>query len=442
MTTCSSRVSTVDLCDLYWDSIGPNIQQAFQGLVSLGGKRTCAGPAMTVTCVDDNVLIRELVSSPGNGQVLVIDGGTSANRALLGDVQTAKAMNNGWAGLVINGYVRDRELLSFMALRFLLGVAEAGFFPGMVLYISYWFPQEYRGRLTALFMTAIPLSALIGAPLSGFLLESANFLSIASWKWMFIIEGVPAIVLGVVVLIYLTDRPSEAKWLTPEEKDWLIFKLSVEKTGGHLSSFKDAFKSLDVMLMGVIHLGFAVGSYGIAIWLPQILKAHRLSSFHIGLMSMIPYGVAIVGMIAWGALSDKSPNRSLHVAASCMLGATGLLIAAAVPTLFGAIVGISISTLGVIAARPIFWTLPGSFLTGSAAAGIAFINAFGNLGGFIGPYVIGLIKDQTGSFTLGIVATSLPLALSVVAALVPAKRLAPLRADAATNTSESVQEPI
>lgn len=346
-------------------------------------------------------------------------------------------------GIVSTCFAFVQGPVSFMALRFLLGIAEAGFFPGMVLYISYWFPQEYRGRLTALFMTAIPLSALIGAPLSGFLLETASFWSIASWKWMFIIEGVPAIILGVVVLVYLTDRPSEAKWLTPEEKDWLVSKLSVEKTASHLSSFKDAFKSLNVMLMGVIHLGFAVGSYGIAIWLPQILKGHGLSSFHIGLMSMIPYGVAIVGMIAWGALSDKSPNRSLHVAASCLLGAIGLLIAAAVPTLSGAMVGISISTLGVIAARPIFWTLPGSFLTGSAAAaGIAFINAFGNLGGFIGPYVIGLIKDQTGSFTLGIVATSLPLALSVVAALVLAKRLAPLRAVAAANTSESVQEPI
>ncbi|SDI31477.1 MFS transporter [Pseudomonas abietaniphila] len=346
-------------------------------------------------------------------------------------------------GIVSTCFAFVQGPVSFMALRFLLGIAEAGFFPGMVLYISYWFPQEYRGRLTALFMTAIPLSALIGAPLSGFLLETASFWSIASWKWMFIIEGVPAIILGVVVLVYLTDRPSEAKWLTPEEKDWLVSKLSVEKTASHLSSFKDAFKSLNVMLMGVIHLGFAVGSYGIAIWLPQILKGHGLSSFHIGLMSMIPYGVAIVGMIAWGALSDKSPNRSLHVAASCMLGAIGLLIAAAVPTLSGAMVGISISTLGVIAARPIFWTLPGSFLTGSAAAaGIAFINAFGNLGGFIGPYVIGLIKDQTGSFTLGIVATSLPLALSVVAALVLAKRLAPLRAVAAANTSESVQEPM
>ncbi|MFP3848976.1 MFS transporter [Pseudomonas sp. W5-01] len=346
-------------------------------------------------------------------------------------------------GIVSTCFAFVQGPISFMALRFLLGIAEAGFFPGMVLYISYWFPQEYRGRLTALFMTAIPLSALIGAPLSGFLLETASFWSIASWKWMFIIEGIPAIILGVVVLVYLTDRPSEAKWLTPEEKDWLISRLSVEKTGGHLSSFKDAFKSLNVMLMGVIHLGFAVGSYGIAIWLPQILKGHGLSSFHIGLMSMIPYGVAIIGMIAWGALSDKSPNRSLHVAASCLLGAIGLLIAAAVPTLFGAMVGISISTLGVIAARPIFWTLPGSFLTGSAAAaGIAFINAFGNLGGFIGPYVIGLIKDQTGSFTLGIVATSLPLALSVVAALVLAKRLSRLRTDAATNTSESVQEPI
>ena len=334
-------------------------------------------------------------------------------------------------GIVSTCFAFVQGPISFMALRFLLGIAEAGFFPGMVLYISYWFPQEYRGRLTALFMTAIPLSALIGAPLSGFLLETASFWSIASWKWMFIIEGIPAIILGVVVLVYLTDRPSEAKWLTPAEKDWLV------------SNFKDAFKSLNVMLMGVIHLGFAVGSYGIAIWLPQILKGHGLSSFHIGLMSMIPYGVAIIGMIAWGALSDKSPNRSLHVAASCLLGAIGLLIAAAVPTLFGAMVGISISTLGVIAARPIFWTLPGSFLTGSAAAaGIAFINAFGNLGGFIGPYVIGLIKDQTGSFTLGIVATSLPLALSVVAALVLAKRLARLRADAATNTSESVQEPI
>lgn len=345
-------------------------------------------------------------------------------------------------GIVSTCFAFVQGPMSFMLLRFLLGMAEAGFFPGMVLYISYWFPKEYRGRLTALFMTAIPLSALIGAPLSGWLLETANFHGIASWKWMFIIEGIPAILLGFVVLGYLTDKPSEAKWLTNEEKNWLVSRLAAEKTPKHLSSFKDAFKSLNVMLMGIIHLGFAVGSYGIAIWLPQMLKGHGLDTLQIGLYTMIPYGVAIVGMVVWGAMSDKSPSRSLHVAAACLLGVIGLLIAAGVPTLMGAMVGISISTLGVIAARPIFWTLPGSFLTGSAAAaGIAFINAFGNLGGFIGPYVIGVIKDQTGSFTLGIVATSIPLILSVIAAVILAKRLAPARIRPPIKVSETIQEP-
>ncbi|WP_449431040.1 MFS transporter [Pseudomonas putida] len=344
-------------------------------------------------------------------------------------------------GIVSTCFAFVQGPTSFLILRFLLGVAEAGFFPGMVLYISYWFPREYRGRLTALFMTAIPLSALIGAPLSGWLLETANFWDIASWKWMFIIEGVPAIFLGIIVLVYLTDKPSQAKWLTDEEKQWLISKLAVEQTPGHLSSLRDALKSLNVMLMAIVHLGFAVGSYAIAIWLPQMLKGHGLETVEIGLLSMIPYAVAIAGMIVWGAVSDRSANRSLHVAASCLLGAVGLIITAAVPSLTGALVGISISTLGVIAARPIFWTLPGSFLTGTAAAGgIAFINAFGNLGGFVGPYVIGVLKDQTGSFTMGIIATSLPLLLSVVAALILAKRLAPAKAVCAPDVNKPVQQ--
>jgi len=321
-------------------------------------------------------------------------------------------------GIVSTCFAFVEGPISFMIMRFLLGVAEAGFFPGMILYVSYWFPPKYRGKLTALFMTAIPLSALLGAPLSGWILQAVHYGELKSWQWLFILEGVPAVFLGVVVFFYLTDKPENAKWLTPEQRTWLMSQLSSEKKSSHLSSLRDAVKSVDVMLLAIVHMGFAVGSYGISFWLPQILKEYALSNQAIGLLSAIPYIVATFGMVIWGGYSDQSGSRARHVAAGCLLGAVGLLAAIVFPSIEGVLIGISLSTLGVVAARPIFWTIPGSFLTGTAAAGgIALINALGNLGGFVGPYAIGAVKQSTGSYGLGLAAIAVPLLVSVVAIL-------------------------
>jgi len=327
-------------------------------------------------------------------------------------------------GIVSAGFAFVQGPISFVILRFVLGITEAGFFPGMILYVGYWFPPEYRGKLTALFMTAIPLSALVGSPISGALLQIGNFWTLSSWQWLFILEGAPAMILGVVVWFCLTDRPSDARWLTGEERAWLISRLEAENKQKHLSSLGAAIKSPEVILMAIIHMGFAAGSYGIGLWLPLILHGYRLEPLQVGLMSAVPYIFAVLGMVIWGSISDRRGNRTTHVALGCLLGAIGLGWAVAAPSLVGAIAGISLSTLGVVAARPIFWTIPGSFLTGVAAAGgIAFINALGNLGGFVGTYAVGFLKDRTGTYAAGMLALVVPLITSVVAALILARRL-------------------
>ena len=313
---------------------------------------------------------------------------------------------------------------SFYALRFLLGVAEAGFFPGVILYLTYWFPKRYRGRVTAGFMTAIPIASFIAAPLSGFLLQLDGF-GLKSWQWMFILEGIPSVLLGIVVLRFLTDRPSQATWLTEEQRSWLMTEMAaeheaaVQATGGHDHGLGEVLRSLlswNVLRLALIYFGLTTGLYGIELWLPQIVKSFGLSNIEVGLVAAIPYAAAIATMMLWASYSDRSGDRLNHVALACGMGCVGMGVAAAVsghPV--WTVVFLSVAIAGVMAARPPFWTLPTEFLSGrKAAAGIAAINSIGNLGGFFGPTLIGYAKEATGSFTLGLMVSCFTLLASTL----------------------------
>ncbi len=313
---------------------------------------------------------------------------------------------------------------SFYALRFLLGVAEAGFFPGVILYLTYWFPKRYRGRVTAGFMTAIPIASFIAAPLSGFMLELQG-LGLKNWQWMFILEGIPSVLLGIVVLRFLTDRPSQARWLTQEQREWLANEMEAERaaaaqtTGAHDHGLGEVLRSLlswNVLRLALVYFGLTTGLYGIELWLPQIVKSFGLSNVEVGLVAAIPYAAAIATMMLWASYSDRSGQRLNHVALATGMGCVGMGLAAAVaghPV--WTMIFLSMAIAGVMAARPPFWTLPTEFLSGrKAAAGIAAINSIGNLGGFFGPTLIGYARELSGSFTLGLMVSAVTLLASTL----------------------------
>jgi len=300
--------------------------------------------------------------------------------------------------------------VSFVLMRFLLGLAEAGFFPGIILYLTYWFPANYRALIVSRFMFAIPVSLLIGSPLSGWILTfSNNWMGIEGWKWLFILEGIPSVILGIATLFYLTDKPIDAKWLEPSERVWLQTQIDEEKASVESVRKYSLLESLvhpRVLVLGFVYLTMQIGIYGINMWLPQILKnIGGLSTLQIGFIAAIPFTAAGIGMLLWGISSDRNRERKWHLTVALILGAVGLLGSSffngnTVMT----IVFLSISSIGLYAAMPIFWTIPPMFLTGTAAAGgIALINSIGNLGGFAGPFAVGWIKDSTGNFIYGLV---------------------------------------
>lgn len=306
--------------------------------------------------------------------------------------------------------------MSFYVIRFLLGAAEAGFFPAAIFYVMYWFPKAYRVRITALFMTAIPLSGLIGAPLSAWLLSHDGIFGLRGWQWMFIVEGLPACLLGIAVFVFLPKSISDAKFLTEGEKQRLSQLMSSETQGGrHVASFWASIVDKRVLVLAIVQMGFTVASYGIGIWLPQILKEHQLSINMIGLLSALPYLVAVIGMVWWGKIARKRSSSLIDLVVACTVGGIGMFITAATSNLWFAIFGISVSLIGNMAARPMFWPVPTMFLTGGAAAGgIAMINSIGNLGGFLGPWFVGIARDLTGSFTWGVAFMAAFMILSAV----------------------------
>jgi ACS family tartrate transporter-like MFS transporter len=311
---------------------------------------------------------------------------------------------------------------SFYVLRFLLGAAEAGFFPGIILYLSYWFPARYRAGVVSLFMAAAPISVVLGSPISSALLEMHGLLGLKGWQWMFLMEAVPAVILGFVVLVYMTDRPEKAKWLRDDERQWLVNAMNAEhaaKAATASHSIWRGLADLRVLALALVYFGTSAGLYTLGIWAPQIIKEFGLSTMQVGLLNAIPPTVAVVAMVLWARHSDRTGERTWHVVAACIAASAGLMLAGAATSVVSVVAALTLVNIGISAAKPPLWSMPTMFLSGSAAAaGIATINSIGNLGGFVGPAMIGWIKDLTGSFQGGLYFVAGLLVLSAVLTLV------------------------
>lgn len=311
-------------------------------------------------------------------------------------------------GLVSMATVFAVGVRSFYVLRLLLGAAEAGFFPGVAFYLSNWFPAVYRTRIIAAFMAAVPISSVIAGPLSGGMLGMDGVLGLAGWKWLFVLQGLPVIVLGLVLLRVLAERPEDARWLTSEECAVIRRVLDAEERPREIHKFGAALTDARVLVLAGVQFGFLVGSYGVGLWLPQMLATGALSSMQIGVVTSGCYILATVAMILWGVHVDRHGHKIANLAIACLLSAVGFALAVAFASRFWvATACLAVAIVGINAARGLFWSIPPRFLTGMAAAGgLAFINSIGTMGGFVGPSAMGWLTDRTGSFSAGLFALS------------------------------------
>ncbi|WP_111892455.1 MFS transporter [Acinetobacter sp. MB5] len=325
-------------------------------------------------------------------------------------------------GLIAGGMAFVHSTTSFYVMRFLLGVAEAGFFPGIILYLSYWFPARHRAGVIALFMAAAPIATAIGSPISAALLEMHGLLNLAGWQWMFLLEAVPALILGVVVFFYMTDHPEKATWLAADEKAWLIQTMQQEHQQKQTHQHHSIIRGLTnpkVLALACVYFGTSAGLYTLGIWAPQIIKDLGVSAMTVGFLNAIPPILSVIAMILWSRHSDRTGERTWHVALACLIAVAGLVIATQTHNALGLIAALSIVNIGISCSKPPLWSMPTMFLSGTAAAtGIATINSIGNLGGFAGPAMIGWIKDQTGSFNGGLYFVAGLLVLSTVLTLI------------------------
>jgi len=320
-------------------------------------------------------------------------------------------------GLVSAATVLVSGPKSWYLLRFLLGAAEAGFFPGITFYLASWFPAEYRARMLAWFLVAIPVSSVVGGPASGLLLGMNGIGGIAGWKWLFLIEGLPVMLLGIAVLWVLSDRPENAAWLTEDERRVVCERIASERRDNEMRRLAPALRDPRVLILALVQFGFTAGSYGVGIWLPQIIKTAHLSNRAVGFVTGGCYAVASVGMIVWAARVDRTGRKIGNLVMACLLSTAGLLLAMLSGNFWLSLAWVTIALTGITAARAIFWTIPTRFLTGMAAAGgLAFINSIGTLGGFAGPSVVGWLKDRTGSFSAGLLAMSILLMMATLLA--------------------------
>jgi D-galactonate transporter len=315
-------------------------------------------------------------------------------------------------GVVASATAFVQGEISFFIVRFLLGIAEAGFFPGIILYLTYWFPRAQRAKVVALFFLAVPLSSVIGAPISTLLIQNGGgvFGFDAGWRLMFFLEGIPAVLVGVLVLVLLPDRPSRARWLSGREQRALEQRIADEDVAqvpqetGLWAGLRDG----RVVALSIVYFGIVFGLYVLAFFLPQVVSDLReqfdvrFSLVEIGLITAVPYAVASVAMVLNARHSDRSGERRLHVAVPAFVGAAGVAVALYLDSPYLVIAAMTVCAVGVYSAIPVIWQLPSAFLTGAgAAAGIALINSFGNLSGFAGPYLTGWLQDVTGSFRAG-----------------------------------------
>ncbi len=321
---------------------------------------------------------------------------------------------------------------SFYTLRFLLGLAESGFFPGTILYLSLWFPARERAQAIAVFMAAAPLSTAIGSPISGALMELPKFLGLMNWQWLYIIEALPAVVLGFLTLKVLTDKPEEAKWLESGDRAWLVTTLEAEREESRRHAAQGAGKGGSVwaaicdprvLALALVYSGSSAGLYVLGLWSPLILKQFGYSALTIGWLNSAPSFVAVAAMIVWARHSDRTLERAWHVAIPCLVTFVGFLWAGEAQAALAVILALMLVNIGVNGTKGPVWAMPSMFLTGvSAAAGIALINAMGNVGGFVGPLLIGWLKDRLGSFAPGLYIVGAMSALSAVVVVALARQ--------------------
>jgi ACS family tartrate transporter-like MFS transporter len=333
-------------------------------------------------------------------------------------------------GLLSAAMALVRGPTSFYVVRFLLGLAEAGFFPGMILYLTYWFPWTQRAKITAGFMMAIPLSSALGAPISTLVLGTSIF-GLHGWQTMFLLEGIPAVVLGVIVFFRMTGRPAKAGWLTESEKTALqraIDRDAAPEGGAHLEGLSSALANPQVWRFALVYFGVIMGNYGLGFWLPQIVKGlGHLSNFQTGLLTAAPYVVAAGTMALWGRHADRTQERVWHFVIPSAIAAAAFLVAGLIDDPAVRFAGLAIATIGVSCAAPMLWSFPTRFLRASAAAGgIALINSVGNLAGYVGPSLMGFIKQATGVFGGGLIALAVSVAFAALLAIeLPRRRAAP-----------------
>ena len=330
-------------------------------------------------------------------------------------------------GLVSGATAFVRGEASFYAVRVLLGIAEAGFFPGIIFYLTLWFPAVYRARIIGYFMAAIPVSTVIGASLSGVLLGLDGTFGLRGWQWLFILEAVPALLLSFVVYVYLTDRPSDAAWLTPDERGWLIERMRQEaltREAARRYSVAQALLDPKVLALSFVYFGAVATNYGLGFFLPQIVKAFGVSNAQAGVITALPYVAGSVAIVWWGRRSDRVRERRFHLAFPLFVASAGIGASTAIadPVLKMAV--LTIAGFGIFGCLPVFWTYPSAFLGGAAAAGgIALINSIGNLAGFAGPFVVGYLKDATGSYAAGLLSIAAAgLAGMIIALFLPQNR--------------------
>ena len=299
-------------------------------------------------------------------------------------------------GLVSAATMFARDQWTFYGLRILLGIAEAGFFPGIILYLSYWFPDRERGKMTAFFMLAIGLASVLGNPVSGLIMQYLDASAgLHGWQWLFLLEGIPSVLMGFAVLFYLPDYPKDAKWLSVEQRDWLVARMQREedlRRSHHNADHLAAMMQWRVWLLIAIYFTVAVGANAGGAYFPKLIKGQfqGMSTFQIGLLSALPHICAVVGMTLWGISSDRNNERRGHLAIAAVVGAAGWALTASSESPVLSLVGLCLAQIGMMSMLPVFWTLPTAFLTGAAAAGgIALINSVANIGGFFGATILG-----------------------------------------------------
>jgi len=314
----------------------------------------------------------------------------------------------------------------FYAVRILLGIAEAGFFPGMVLYLTYWFPKAYRARLVANFMLAIPFANMVGGPISGLILGMDGVAGLHGWQWLFLIEGLPACFVAFAVLSLLPSNPKEAAWLTAEEKAIITARLANEDVSQH-QHFLPALKDVRVWALGFVYLGYSISYYGVQLWLPQIVQAMGFSNLATSFLVALPFAATMIAMFFWGRSSDASGERIWHVAIPALVAMTSLLIASATGSNLVVFLALSFAVMSLMSLQGPFWSLPQSYLSGVAAAGgIAFINTIGTgAGGFVGPYLVGVLKTWTGGYSVPMAVLAAAPAMTAAVVLSLKKTVAP-----------------